>query len=152
MLSTLSFVWPHCCFVVDLWQQFSCVTKFSGTKVCQGLKFIIGFQYNTRNVSIWIEGFKNERTSVKHEEAGRLSTSITDLMIHQAREMSLRSLWVNKMNKMACSHEWKCHILRELVWFSPYKVGSLLHFCKICVRCVPREIIEVHKRNSLEIC
>lgn len=98
-----------------------------------------------RSVYVWIERFKNGRTSVMHEEgAGRPSTSTTEEKIQQAREMVLANRRVtidNVASSLQISHG------------SAYKViHDELNFHKICARWVPRELTAEHKRKRVEIC
>jgi hypothetical protein len=67
------------------------VIRFLWSKVCEGLKFIEGFQQNTGTVFYHVEVCMNGqrclsgRTSVTHKEgAGYPSTSTTDEKIEQA--------------------------------------------------------------------
>ncbi|XP_023703097.1 uncharacterized protein LOC111862149 [Cryptotermes secundus] len=78
--------------------------KVSGAEIHQSLST----QYRNsalphRSVYEWIEKFKSGRTSVTHEEgAVRPSTSTSDEMIQQAREMVLVNRRVT-VNEVACS-------------------------------------------------
>lgn len=114
-------------------------SDFSGRKVCQGLKFIGGFQHNTGTVLYrvevyeWIEKFKSGRTNVTHEEeAGRPSTSTTDEKIQQALEMVQANRRV-AIDEVACS--------LQISHGSAYQmIHDELGFHKVCARWVPREL------------
>ena len=98
-----------------------------------------------RSVYEWIEKFKSGQTSVTHEEgAGCPSTSTTDEMIQQAREMVLAN-WRVAISEVACS--------LQISHGSAYQIiHDELGFHKVCARWVPRELTAEHKRKRVEIC
>ena len=93
----------------------------------------------------WIEKCKSGRTSVTHEEgAGRPSTSTTDKMIQQAREMVLANRRV-AIDELACS--------LQISHGSTYRIiHDELSFHKVCARWVPRELTAELKRKRVENC
>lgn len=98
-----------------------------------------------RRVYEWIDKFKSGRTSVTHEEeAGRPTTSTTDVKIQQAREMIMANRRVI-IDEIAFS-------LQISRGFAFQTIHDELSFHKVCARWVPRELTAEHKRKRLEVC
>ncbi|XP_066946989.1 protein GVQW3-like [Macrobrachium rosenbergii] len=98
-----------------------------------------------RSVYEWNEQFKSDRTSVEDEKRdGRPATATTDVNIDQVQTLILN-------NRRLTIDEVAYHM--HISHGSAYEiVHNRLNFHKVCVRWVPKQLSDEHKRNRLRIC